>query len=513
ADILFIRRSNKDAHPPAPARNLNPSLVLVPALAPQQALCIQPSPVTALVAWPGNPAVLGPPTTESIPDGETLHSDPSSPAPEPESEIASLSEAYRMLNTKYGLIYLEMVKINFHEQPDVYTKFLDIMNDFKNQTIDTLSLIKRVSTLFSGHRLLVKGFSFFLPQGYYIECSEGDDMTNIITITTPTGIHTQTAGGILQYGAETEGDLLGMVGQMTTAALGKCDSNFLLKAKESKAGLLPSSGPLSQTPGDRHPRRLDDPTPATRKRKKRATGKKNQFLPSASAPLDDVPGPSKPKKPKYRHNDAGSRTPRDAANLISAISPPQSTCLTEPLVSAVDAMIFDGDVGLGISRISPLPIKITGHFCDLFEGVHTEAGRVALKRPRIDATGYNDTVLRLCDTADAVQYLHKEGIVHGDLKANNILVGDNGRSMLCDFGLTKSIDSKTSTTMRGAGTLRWQSPELWNDSPKTPESDVYAFGMTVAEVLTGKIPFANCQNDWAVMQAVMWKDARPLREP
>ena len=41
---------------------------------------------------------------------------------------------------------------------------------------------------------------------------------------------------------------------------------------------------------------------------------------------------------------------------------------------------------------------------------------------------------------------------------------------------------QTSTAVRGSGTLRWQSPELWNDEPKSFQSDVWAFGMTIVEV-------------------------------
>ncbi|KAG8974853.1 hypothetical protein FRC05_006786 [Tulasnella sp. 425] len=242
---------------------------------------------------------------------------------------------------------------------------------------------------------------------------------------------------------------------------------------------------------------------------------------------------------------------------------------SELIPSVIDAMNLADDIGRAITWISPFPINLNGHFCDLYEGMHLTAGKVALKRPRISATGYDDVVVRrferevaawrklrhphileflgtfkrdghlyfvspfikngtmveyiarypdvnriklMCETADAVQYLHKEGIVHGDLKANNILIGDTGSSLLCDFGLTKTIDSRTSTAMRGGGTFRWQSPELWQNAPKTFESDVYAFSMTIVEVLTGKAPFADYLNDVAVMLAVM-SNKRPSKIP
>ena len=76
------------------------------------------------------------------------------------------------------------------------------------------------------------------------------------------------------------------------------------------------------------------------------------------------------------------------------------------------------------------------------------------------------------------------GIIHGDIKANNILVGGSNEALLCDFGLSKLRDSQTLTGVKGAGTLRWQAPELWENQPKSFESDVYAYGMTIAEVST-----------------------------
>ncbi|EOD48752.1 putative transcriptional repressor sin3p protein [Neofusicoccum parvum UCRNP2] len=69
-----------------------------------------------------------------------------------------------------ALSYLDQVKVQFHEHPDVYNKFLDIMKDFKSGAIDTPGVIDRVSTLFAGHPNLIQGFNTFLPPGYKIEC-------------------------------------------------------------------------------------------------------------------------------------------------------------------------------------------------------------------------------------------------------------------------------------------------------------------------------------------------------
>nr|KAG5690313.1 hypothetical protein BaRGS_022540 [Batillaria attramentaria] len=68
-----------------------------------------------------------------------------------------------------ALSYLDQVKLQFGNQPQVYNDFLDIMKEFKSQTIDTPGVISRVSNLFKGHPELIVGFNTFLPPGYKIE--------------------------------------------------------------------------------------------------------------------------------------------------------------------------------------------------------------------------------------------------------------------------------------------------------------------------------------------------------
>ncbi|KAL8972224.1 MAG: hypothetical protein Q9183_000663 [Haloplaca sp. 2 TL-2023] len=99
--------------------------------------------------------------------------------------MAALSQGQQpILND--ALSYLDQVKVRFVDHPDVYNRFLDIMKDFKSQTIDTPGVIDRVSTLFAGHPELIQGFNTFLPPGYRIECGTRDD-PNTIRVTTPMG--------------------------------------------------------------------------------------------------------------------------------------------------------------------------------------------------------------------------------------------------------------------------------------------------------------------------------------
>jgi Paired amphipathic helix repeat len=94
---------------------------------------------------------------------------------------------YRQLKVEDALAYLEQVKTQFMDAPHVYNHFLDIMKEFKAQTIDTTEVIKRVSQLFSGHRALILGFNTFLPPGYKIELRDDPRAGSITGFLEPGG--------------------------------------------------------------------------------------------------------------------------------------------------------------------------------------------------------------------------------------------------------------------------------------------------------------------------------------
>ncbi|KAF2750618.1 hypothetical protein M011DRAFT_464421 [Sporormia fimetaria CBS 119925] len=94
-----------------------------------------------------------------------------------------------------ALSYLDQVKVQFADHPDVYNKFLDIMKDFKSGAIDTPGVIERVSTLFAGNPDLIQGFNTFLPPGYKIECGTNGDPNNI-RVTTPMGTMVSHLGAV-----------------------------------------------------------------------------------------------------------------------------------------------------------------------------------------------------------------------------------------------------------------------------------------------------------------------------
>ncbi|KAJ0170354.1 hypothetical protein K1T71_014282 [Dendrolimus kikuchii] len=100
---------------------------------------------------------------------------------------------FQRLKVEDALSYLDQVKYKFNTQPQVYNDFLDIMKEFKSQTIDTPGVITRVSNLFQGHPELIVGFNTFLPPGYKIEVQSNGQVS--VSMPSPTGMG--AGGGVL----------------------------------------------------------------------------------------------------------------------------------------------------------------------------------------------------------------------------------------------------------------------------------------------------------------------------
>ncbi|QRV98495.1 Serine/threonine-protein kinase [Ceratobasidium sp. AG-Ba] len=119
------------------------------------------------------------------------------------------------------------------------------------------------------------------------------------------------------------------------------------------------------------------------------------------------------------------------------------------------------------------------------------------------------------DISAGLAYLHQTGIVHGDLKGVNVLVGDNGIPMLADFGNAVLYDytlNFTTTTRKYSLSPRWAAPELLDEREATysQQADVYALGMTVLEAFTGQVPYAD-KSDYRVMIVVTVEKEYPTR--
>jgi tetratricopeptide (TPR) repeat protein len=90
---------------------------------------------------------------------------------------------------------------------------------------------------------------------------------------------------------------------------------------------------------------------------------------------------------------------------------------------------------------------------------------------------------------------HRKGVVHGDLKSSNIILtpgpGGSTRAVITDFGLARGLEAALRTTQSGelGGTPDYMAPELWKGEKASVESDIYALGVILYELASGKRPF------------------------
>ena len=90
----------------------------------------------------------------------------------------------------------------------------------------------------------------------------------------------------------------------------------------------------------------------------------------------------------------------------------------------------------------------------------------------------------------ALSYSHKRGVVHRDIKPDNILFREDGQAVLTDFGIARAIDSHRMTrTGSIVGTPHYMSPEQARGAKLDGRSDLYSLGIVLHEMLTGHVPF------------------------
>ncbi|MEJ2206407.1 MAG: protein kinase [Gemmatimonadota bacterium] len=127
--------------------------------------------------------------------------------------------------------------------------------------------------------------------------------------------------------------------------------------------------------------------------------------------------------------------------------------------------------------------------------------------------GVEERLALFLDVCDAVQHAHARQIVHRDLKPSNVLVAADGNVKLLDFGIAKLLevtdedDAPITRTGERLLTPRYASPEQVRGEPITPASDVYALGVLLHELLTGRQPYGTLSGTpHEVERAVLEKD-------
>ena len=111
--------------------------------------------------------------------------------------------------------------------------------------------------------------------------------------------------------------------------------------------------------------------------------------------------------------------------------------------------------------------------------------------------------------ASALQFAHNHGIIHRDIKPSNILLRDDHYAYLADFGLAKAVEGASEITQTGSllGTPEYMAPDL-SKGPATTSSDIYALGILLYEMVTGRVPFTG-----ETPIAAYWKHLNEQPEP
>jgi len=154
---------------------------------------------------------------------------------------------------------------------------------------------------------------------------------------------------------------------------------------------------------------------------------------------------------------------------------------------------------LGASPAMVSPLYENGDVCAYLEAHKKDVNRLEL----------------VVGVARGLEYLHSEGVIHGDIKGRNVLVGDDGSPQLCDFGQSKLVDIGGFTATKLAGSARYQAPELLpSDGSFTPKltlkTDIYGFSMTSLEIFSGKEPFFHLSQESSVIFQIQMGN-RPKR--
>jgi beta-lactam-binding protein with PASTA domain/predicted Ser/Thr protein kinase len=107
-----------------------------------------------------------------------------------------------------------------------------------------------------------------------------------------------------------------------------------------------------------------------------------------------------------------------------------------------------------------------------------------------------------------LRYAHEHGVVHRDVKPHNVLVGDDGRIKVTDFGIAHAGDPQMTEVGSIVGTAQYLSPEQARGRSVGPQTDIYSLGVVLYEMLAGRVPFEGDSSVAIAMQHV--SDQPPL---
>ncbi|MBC7797139.1 MAG: protein kinase [Pyrinomonadaceae bacterium] len=117
-----------------------------------------------------------------------------------------------------------------------------------------------------------------------------------------------------------------------------------------------------------------------------------------------------------------------------------------------------------------------------------------------------------CQALDGINHAHEVGIIHRDIKPSNMILTETGTLKVLDFGIARLLGSSRMTRVGNIiGTLEYMSPEQVRGEDTDARSDIYALGMMLYEILTGKLPFES-ENEFVLMKMQTEQMPAPPRQ-
>jgi len=133
-------------------------------------------------------------------------------------------------------------------------------------------------------------------------------------------------------------------------------------------------------------------------------------------------------------------------------------------------------------------------------------------RDRLPFAKTDDVIAVASQIGEALQEAHAKGIVHRDIKADNIMMSSKGQAKVMDFGLARLKGAlKLTRTSSTVGTIGYMAPEQIQGGEVDPRSDVFSFGVLLFEMLTGKLPFRG-EHEAAMMYSILNEEPDQIRK-